>query len=297
MRGSFIFGFTLAALMALAACGDYRGQSNKQTEDPNAAIDANIQKLTEAQRKLSANPTDPTALSVILKLLKDSNGINRSNAAHTLGEVGAEHGDIIETSAVPLLIEMAEHGDGGDQYAAVKALRSFGPHAAAAKPLLRQMLSSPVQQMSWIAAETLGRMKEAAADAVPDLVKTIQEHRAECRDDELHICRYAIQALGNIGPTATGAKSDLIRLLGDENLYLRAYAAVALIKIEPRAQEPLPVIAILLADKNVEVRRRIIWELKDAAREAKPAKALVRTALGDSDEAVRQAASDLLKSL
>ena len=192
---------------------------------------------------------------------------------------------------------MAEHGDGGDQYAAVKALRSFGPHAVAAKPLLRQMLESPVQQMRSIAAETLGRMKEAATDAVPDLVKSIQEHKAECRDDELHICRYAIQALGNIGPTAMGAKRDLIPLLSDENLFLRAYAAVALIKIEPRAQEPLPVIAKLLTDPNVEVRRRIIWELKDAGRQAKPAESSVRAALRDRDEAVRQAASDLLKAL
>jgi len=284
--------------MALAACGDYyTGQSNQRAEDPNAAIEANIQRLTEAQQKLSANPDDPTALSMILKLLKDPNGINRSNAAHTLGEVGAEHGDIIKTSAVPLLTEMAEHGDGGDQYAAVKALRSFGPHAVAAKPLLRRMLESPVQQMRSIAAETLGRMKEAATDAVPDLVKSIQEHKAECRDDELHICRYAIQALGNIGPTAMGAKRDLIPLLSDENLFLRAYAAVALIKIEPRAQEPLPVIAKLLTDPNVEVRRRIIWELKDAGRQAKPAESSVRAALRDRDEAVRQAASDLLKSL
>ena len=293
-----MFAVTLAALMALAACGDdYTGQSNQRAENPNAAIEANIQKLSEAEQKLSASPNDPTALSVILKLLKDPNGINRSNAAHSLGEVGAEHGDIIKDSTVPLLIEMFEHGDGGDQYAAVKALRSFGPHAVAAKPLLRQILESPIPQMRWMAAETLGRMKGAAADAVPDLVKSIQEHKAECRDDELHTCRYAIQALGNIGPTALGAKGDLIRLLSDENLFLRAYAAVALIKIEPRAREPLPVIAGLLADQNVEVRRRTIWELKAAGREAKPAKSSVRVALGDKDEAVRQAASELLKSL
>jgi HEAT repeat protein len=293
-----MFAVTFAALLALPACADYHaGQSNQRAEDPNAAIEANIHKLTEAQQKLSANPHDATALSVILKLLKDPNGINRSNAAHTLGEVGAEHGDIIKTAAIPLLIEMAEHGDGGDRYAAVKALRSFGPHAAAAKPLLRQTLESPVEQMRCIAAETLGRMKGAAADAVPDLVKTIQEHKAECRNDELHICRCAIQALGNIGPPAREAKRDLIRLLTDENVFLRAYAAVAVIRIEPRTQEPLPVIAILLADPNVEVRRRIIWELKDAGREAKPAEASVRAALRDSDEAVRQAASDLLKLL
>src|SRR5215208_864320 len=70
MRESCLFAITLAALMALAACGDYyTGQSNQRAEDPNAAIEANIQRLTEAQQKLSANPDDPTALSVILKLL------------------------------------------------------------------------------------------------------------------------------------------------------------------------------------------------------------------------------------
>jgi FOG: HEAT repeat len=295
---TFLISIALAEVLGLFSCTNDRAvQSVRRTDDPNASVEANLIKLTEAKQKLLVDPFDKAALSIVLTLLNDPNGINRSNAANTLGEVGEKHGEIIAASAVPALIDRLERGDEGDQYSALKALRGFGPHAQLSIPIVKRFLQSPDAQKTWIAAETLGRMKGAAREVVPDLAEVIDKRKEECRDDELNICRFAIQALGNIGPAATEARASLSRLLNNHNLYLRAYAAVALIRIESSGQEAVQVIAKLLRDPNVDVRRRTIWELKDAGKEAKPAESDIRAALRDKDEAVRMAASDLLEHL
>lgn len=297
MRSDMMVGIVLSGVLAVVACTNHRAVQPVRQTQQLSTIEANIEKLKQAKQKLLVDPTDEAALSVIMTLIKDSNGINRANAASALGEVGEEHGDMIKNSTVPILIHMVESDDGADQFAALKALRAFGPHATAAIPILRTTLQSPDAQETWLAAETLGRMKAAARDAVPDLVNVIERHKPECLDDELHICRFAVQALGNIGPAAEVAQGDLVRLLNDSNPYLRAYAAVALLKIDPNRKEAVAVIAKLLTDPTVEVRRRTIWELRDAGKQARPAEALIKKAAGDSDDAVRMASSELLTRL
>jgi len=294
-----IITIAVAAILSGGSCQD-RGAVQpvaQQTADPNAAIEANIQRLRDAQDKLSKNPKDKEALSVFLTLLKDPNGINRSNAAAVLGEVGEENGAVISEDAVPLLINMVKNGDGFDQYAALKALRGFGPHATEAIPILRANLASPDVQKTWIAAEALGRMKGSAYETVPDLVKVIKANQAQCLDDLPNICEFATQALGNIGAAAKDAIPDLVSLLDHQNPYFRIPVAVALIRIQPNNQEALHSISTLLKDQNVDVRRRTIWELRDVGKEAKPAKRIVEASLSDSDEAVRTAASQVLQAL
>jgi HEAT repeat protein len=297
MRLGIMVSIVLAGILRVVACTNNHAVQSVPRTQQLSTIEANIEKLKQAQQRLLADPTDKAALSVIMTLIKDSNGINRVNAASMLGDVGEEHGEIIKDSVVPLLIHMVESGDGFDQYAALKALRGFGPHATAAIPSLRTMLQSPDAQKTWVAAEALGRMKAAAANAVQDLVDVIKRHKPECLDDELHICRYGLQALGNIGPGAAASTEYLVTLLNDANPYIRAYAAVALLKIDPNRKEATAVIAKLLTDPAVEVRRRTIWELRDAGRQARPAQAFVKKALGDRDDAVRQASSELMTVL
>jgi HEAT repeat protein len=245
------------SLLSGASCQD-RGPLQpvaQQTANPNAAIEANIQRLREAQDKLSKNPKDQEALSVFLSLLKDPNGINRSNAAAVLGEVGEDNGAAISAAAVPELINMVQNGDDYDQYAALKALRGFGPHATEAIPILRANLAAPDIQKTWVVAEALGRMKGSAYEAVPDLVKVIKANQSQCLNEAQNICRFAAQALGNIGPAAKDALPELISLLDHQNPYVRIYAAAALIRIQPKNQEALQSMSSLLKDQNVDVRR------------------------------------------
>ncbi len=292
-----VAGVLTTSLVSGASCAN-RAQVAPvaQKSDPNAAIEANIQKLREAQKKLSQDPKDKEALSVFITLLKDPNGINRANAASVLGEVGEENGAAIRGAAVPLLIAMVEHGDGFDQYAALKALRGFGPHATEAIPILRANLSSTDVQKTWIAAEALGRMKTAAADAVPDLVRAIKANQDECLNEELDICKFAARALGNIGAGTKATISDLETLLSQVNVYTRISVATALIRIRPNNQEALSAIGALSKDPNVTIRRLTLWELKDIGRDAEPAENIIKAALGDTDEAVRTAAAQILET-
>jgi HEAT repeat protein len=140
-------------------------------------------------------------------------------------------------------------------------------------------------------------MKGSAYEAVPDLVKVIKANKSQCLNDALNICRYAAQALGNIGPAAKDAIPDLISLLDHQNPYVRIYAAVALIRIQPKNQEALNSISSLLKDQNVDVRRYTLWRLEDIGKEARPAKNVVKASMSDSDEEVRNTASKILKAL
>jgi len=269
----------------------------QQTANPNAAIEANIQRLREAQGRLSKNPKDQEALSVFRALLKDSNGINRSNAAAVLGEVAEENGAAISADFVPMLIDLLKHGDDFDQYAAIKALRGFGANATEAIPILRDNLASPDAQKAWLAAEALGRMKGSASEAVPDLIKIIKANQAQCLEELPNNCKFATWALGNIGPAARATIPDLVSLLNHQNPYLRIYIAVALIRIEPNNREALPALSGLLKDPNVDVRRHTLWELRDIGKQARPAKSIIEDSLRDSDSEVRDTAATVLKSL
>lgn len=290
-------GIFVTSLLTGASCMNRTAEGPfAQTANPNAAIEANIRKLREAQEKLSENPKDKDALSVILTLLKDPNGINRSNAAAVLREVGEQNGAAVKEDAVPLLIDMVRHGDASDKHVALDAIRGFGPKATEAIPILRGNLDSPDVQNNWIAAEALGRMRGAAHEAVPDLVKVIKANQDRCLGDELNICRFAIRALGDIGSAAAEATPDLVSLLNHRDPYFRVYLAVALIRIQPNNQEALNSINTLLKTPEVEIRRRTLWELKDIGEEARPAETAVRSSLRDSDEAVRTAASQVLQS-
>jgi HEAT repeat protein len=281
-----------AYLITTAAGCNMYSQSTKQ-------IEANIERLREAQSKLLKNPNDKQALSVILSLMRDKNGINRANAAAVLGEVGEDVSGSINDEAVPALINLLDKGDEFDKRAAACALRKFGPHAKAAIPVLIKNLTPSDRDVAWCSAEALGTMNELAYEAVPDLVKVIKEGQSEYQDNSsTNISPFATKALGEIGSAAKDAVSDLASLLNHKNPYFRIRLAVAIIRIDPTNQQALGVLESLLKDQDVEVRRNTIWTLKDIGEEARPAKNLVRTVyLKDSDASVTSAASELLHIL
>ena len=110
-RGHRVIGAFLCLLLTAPFIASGFQQSNRQ-------IEANIECLRNAQDRLEKNPRDTTALSLILSLLRDSNAINRANAAAVLGQTGERIGAEIKDQAVPPLIHLLETGGEGDRYAA-----------------------------------------------------------------------------------------------------------------------------------------------------------------------------------
>lgn len=260
-------------------------------------IQQNIDRLREAQSKLTENPQDRQALALILNLLKDRNGINRSNAAAVLGEVGEKIGGTIKDEAVPALIQLLRSPDLFDKKSAACALAKFGQYAKDAMPILRENLIPANGGIAWCSAEALGAMGEIAKDAVADLVRVTRESQAESVGDGPDMCQYAVQALGSIGRFARQAVSDLEALLGHNNPYLRIRAAVSLIRIDPGNQKALGALKALLNDAEVNIKQKTIWSLEDIGFASDPAKELIKAALKDNDESVRNAARRLLQLL
>ncbi len=82
------------------------------------------------------------------------------------------------------------------------------------------------------AAEKLGRLGSDAVDAVPLLVRTLEDKNEEVR-------MAVVKALGDIGPQASGAASYLIWSLSDTDMKVRAEAVEALVKIGTEVVPPL----------------------------------------------------------
>ena len=79
------------------------------------SIETKNQQLQSAQQRLLKNPLDKQALSVMVKMLKDRDGVARYNAAQTLGGLAEEIGASIKDEAVPGLIDLLDDGDRYDK--------------------------------------------------------------------------------------------------------------------------------------------------------------------------------------
>lgn len=96
----------------------------------------------------------------------------------------------------------------------VETLAAVGP---AAVPALADALWSADPQMRYSAAEALGRIGPAAADAVPALRAHIHDRKAYlvvsgCMGRDSSVGERAVESLGEIGPAAREAIPDLIAL-------------------------------------------------------------------------------------
>jgi HEAT repeat protein len=259
---------------------------------------AKNERLMAAQKRLLANPQDNEALSVVLEMLRsDPSIVARSNAAATLGTVGAKHGEAIKARAIPALIYALDKDSMSAPDSAARALVKFGPLAKDAIPVLRKRLTPSDTSIAWSSAEALGAIGPEAREAVPDLLRVIKDNQETYLNDSVHICGLSTEALGEIKPPAQEVIPELKSLLTHRNPYFRARLSVAMIRIDPANQDALKELKSLLADQDVQVRRRTIWSLKDIGSEAKPAESLIRAATTDTDESVRNSAAESLRGL
>jgi hypothetical protein len=154
------------------------------------------------------------ALPVLIDMLNDGDPNVRESAARTLGEFGPS-----ASSSVPSLIRLVNDSDYGVKYEVVTALGSIGDPEGV--PVLLDLLHADDNYLRQIVIEALGKMKENAAPAVPELMKAV-------KDGDYSIARAAVEALTEIGPKAKEAIPTLIELLedGDQSLDWNAQTAL-----------------------------------------------------------------------
>src|SRR5690606_20529000 len=99
-------------------------------------------------------------------------------------------------------------------------------------------------------AWTLGRLGEAAAGAVPELVRALKAAEPEVRE-------AAMEALRDLGPGAKAAVDVLAVKLSDEDLASRLSAAEILRGLGPHAERAIPELAkaVQNPEQDPKVRR------------------------------------------
>jgi hypothetical protein len=265
----------------------------------DAQVRENISRLETARDRLTTNPNDEEALSTILKLLRDKNGINRANAAAVLGQAAEKVGGSIKDKALPPLVRLLDEGDGSDKRAAAIAIRGFGMHASEAIPVLKKSLFPSGTDSAHFSAEALGKIGETAAVAVPDLLRVVEETSAYPASDYLRIHQTATQALGRIGPKASSAAPRLAEFLSRaKDVEFKIKLAVALMRINPASVVAVKEIEAILLSPDVDARVGMMMELTDAGVASRPALNVIKAAAEKDKEAdVRAIARQLLAAL
>lgn len=126
---------------------------------------------------------------------------------------------------------------------------------------LEQQLASGALAQRLNAVVQIGRLKSAAAPAIPTLIKSL-------KDTDCYVRQGAVIALGNIGPAARSATEDIVSALQDENANVRWGSLAALRKIDADAKDVLPHMANTLADANDNVRHEVAVLVAHAAEQS-----------------------------
>ena len=242
---------------------------------PTRQIELNITRLRDAEDRLEQNPKDKQALSVILNLLKDRNGINRSNAAAVLGEAGTRVGASIKDEAVPPLINLLETGDEFDRHAASGALRDFGSQAKAAIPSLIKALKDGNTSTAWHSAEALGNMGPEAKVAIPALIDALNVYDLPELEPGFgpgpQLAFEAANALGKFGVDAKPAIPILKEKLRHPSGDFKIHLAKAIRRINPEDAESLQVLIDLLHHREIYIQRYALTALGELGKNARPA--------------------------
>lgn len=121
-------------------------------------------------------------------------------------------------AAVSALAEALGSSDVVTRLLAAEALGRIGPAAAEAAPALAAALADPRPEVHWAAFDALVAVGPAAVPALADLVQDTSQ-----RDDARHL---GLLALGEMGAAAVQAAPVLIRLLGEEAWWRPALQAL-----------------------------------------------------------------------
>jgi HEAT repeat protein len=191
--------------------------------------------------------------------------------------------------ALPALIQVLQDAGATDRHVAVlQVLQEFGPMAKPAVPALVNALRLENETTRKMAAETFGKLGEAAAGGVPDLKDMLTDKNGDVR-------RHAADALGQLGPVAKDAVTDLIALFKDDSGQLRLVAVRAVARV---GKDAVPLLTKALADPDDKMRLGALQTLGRLGELAEPALPEVRRlAANDAHTGVREAARELQMKL
>jgi len=152
-------------------------------------------------------------------------------------------------------------------------------------PVLTAALKDPDSGVRAAAAESLGRLSDYSHDAVPALVETFNDRKAD-----RFVRGYAAFAIGRIGgDTAREAVPILAAALTDKETpeEVRRSAATAIGALKKDGAAAAGALGQALKDKNVDVKRAAATALGQIGPEARSALGALKEAAKDQDKFVR----------
>jgi len=219
------------------------------------------------------------AVSALMAALDDKTNDQflRYGVAYALGEMGSEAGE-----AAPNLIRTLEDKIALVRGAAAIALGKIRADAKVVVPALTAVLEDDDPNVRGDVLFALGLFGEEARDAVPAIKAKLK--------DVVPVCLRAASALGDIGPAANGAVSELVEALRNaEDQSLRLYAASALGKIG--TEDAIAALINALSDTNKDVCGNAALALGAIGTKAKEGVATLLVVLKHGDERSRSAAA------
>ena len=192
-----------------------------------ADSDLNIHK-SAAQALGKIGPKARQAIPELIKVMPVPRGGNI--AAEALEKIDPQWRESPEAKqAIPDLIKTLEDFDAWDFHVCICVAMVLTDIGKPVIPDLVKALSSGARQH---AAGAIGDIGPEAKQAIPDLVKVLNDPKSDIRI-------YAAKALGRIGPEAKQAMPDLIKSMVNRNENIYIYAAEALEKIDSQWRESL----------------------------------------------------------
>ena len=235
------------------------------------------------------------ALPVLVKVIADSERLVRAAAVEALSSF-EEHA----RAAVPELVNLLHHRESSVRVSASRAISELGEHAEEAIPELVGLLSHEewhVRESAADALENLSRhVKARGAGLAPELNRLMRD-----RASQQSVRAAAANLLGELGPYAKQAVSDLVSLMEGRNWKLQAVAAESLGRLGEHARKVVPDLsnrlAKLLTHEDPSVRLRAVYALGELGEHARAEAPKLAGLLIDEDGETYDAVVEVLEAI
>ena len=197
----------------------------------------------------------------------------------------------LDDRAIDVLIENLQDIEAECFFEAAEAIVAIGPPARRAVPVLIKTLKNSRAEYVYhrsLAVEALGAIGAASEAAVPYLVHAILHDSDYCFE------RCAARAIANIGNRGI---APLVESLGDGSIHVRVAAAEAIGEIGPPAATAVPGLVAMLGDIDLAAQVSAARALGHIGKKASLARRAMRKLLDSQSRRVRRTAKHALKQI
>jgi len=169
-----------------------------------------------------------------------------------------------------------------------EVLGMIGDKAASEAGVLKGLLTDDMYPVRAMACYALGRLK--SEDNAAALVEVFEDSAPSVR-------KFALSAVGEIGPAASEYCHDVFKLLGDPVSHVRGAAALCLSRLGEQGAQYAAAVATLVHSEDAELRASVLEALGGMGEPAAVFNDELYYFLSDPVPAVQQAAANAMEAL